>query len=166
MELAQLRALREVRDRGSIAAVAAAMRVTPSSISQQLSALQRSAGVRLTRIEGRASAMPAGERLEAFAETRSTLAIHLSVHALPDIAARLIPFYGADCPAAVVFRASWPDERIIRASLATLAEAVQDLAIERTAVIFVGEVLAAAGFRESALYSADYRRRFRGRAAE
>lgn len=53
MELAQLRALREVRDRGSIAAVAAAMRVTPSSISQQLSALQRSAGVRLTRLEGR-----------------------------------------------------------------------------------------------------------------
>jgi len=117
----------------------------------------------LTRTSGRASAMPETETLEAFAATHATLAIHLSVHVLADVAARLIPFYGADCPAVVVFRASWPDERIVRGTLESIARAVQEFPIERTAIIFVGEVLGARDFRESALYSVDYQRRFRGR---
>jgi precorrin-4/cobalt-precorrin-4 C11-methyltransferase len=116
----------------------------------------------LTRTQGRASAMPETETLEVFAATRATLAIHLSAHVLADVAARLIPFYGAACPAAVVFRASWPDERIVRAALGTITEAVQEFSIERTAIIFVGEALGARDFQESALYSADYQRRFRG----
>ena len=76
MEVAQLRALREVRDRGSIAAVAAAMHVTPSSISQQLAALQRAAGVQLTRLEGRRTVLTeAGLALAAVAvEVESALA--------------------------------------------------------------------------------------------
>ena len=108
--------------------------------------------------------MPARENLPAFAATGATLAIHLSVHVLAEVAARLTPFYGADCPAAVVFRASWPDERIVRGTLADIAEAVALEPIERTAIIFVGEVLGEEEFRESALYSVDYQRRFRGRA--
>jgi precorrin-4/cobalt-precorrin-4 C11-methyltransferase len=120
----------------------------------------------LTRTQGRASAMPETETLEAFAATRATLAIHLSVHVLADVAASLIPFYGAGCPVGVVFRASWPDERIVRATLATIADAVRELSIERTAIIFVGEALGARDFQESALYRAGYQRRFRGRAPE
>ena len=71
----------------------------------------------LTRTSGRASPMPERETLAAFAATGATLAIHLSIHALERVVAELTPFYGADCPAAVVARASWPDERIVRAPL-------------------------------------------------
>jgi precorrin-4/cobalt-precorrin-4 C11-methyltransferase len=118
----------------------------------------------LTRTSGRASAMPPREKLESFAATGATLAIHLSVHVLDRVAADLVPHYGADCPAAVVYRASWPDETIVRGTLADIAARVAALgAIERTALILVGPVLAAGDFSASALYSAAYQRRFRGR---
>jgi len=71
----------------------------------------------LTRTQGRASAMPEHEKLESFAATRTTLAIHLSIHAIERVVDELTPYYGADCPVAIVFRASWPDQRILRARL-------------------------------------------------
>jgi precorrin-4/cobalt-precorrin-4 C11-methyltransferase len=113
----------------------------------------------LTRTSGRASAMPEAETLEAFAKTGATLAIHLSVHVLADVQARLTPYYGADCPVAVVFRASWPDQRIERATLSTLNPTIGTG--ERTALILVGPALAAEGFDESRLYAGDYDRRYR-----
>ncbi len=116
----------------------------------------------LTRLPGRASAMPAGERLAAFAETGATLAIHLAIPAIETIVKELTPFYGADCPTAVVVRASWPDERIVRGTLSDIAAKVAAESIERTALVLVGRALAAEGFRDSALYDSDYRRRFRG----
>jgi precorrin-4/cobalt-precorrin-4 C11-methyltransferase len=115
----------------------------------------------LTRTSGRASAMPARETLEAFAATGATLAIHLSIHVVEAVAAALIPFYGAACPAAAVFRASWPDERMLTGDLATLPALVAEAGLERTALILVGPALAPEGFRESALYAADYDRRYR-----
>jgi precorrin-4/cobalt-precorrin-4 C11-methyltransferase len=118
----------------------------------------------LTRTGGRASPMPPRETLAAFAATGATLAIHLSIHVVADLSAELAPFYGADCPVAVVFRASWPDQRLIRATLATIAAEVDAAKIERTALILVGPALAAEDFRESALYAADYDRRFRPRS--
>ena len=75
----------------------------------------------LTRTSGRASSMPESETLEAFAATRATLAVHLSIHVIGDVVRRLVPFYGPDCPAAVVYRASWPEEQVIRGTLATIA---------------------------------------------
>jgi precorrin-4/cobalt-precorrin-4 C11-methyltransferase len=119
----------------------------------------------LTRISGRASAMPERETLAAFAATGTTLVLHLAIQALPRLVEELIPYYGADGPVAVVFRASWPDERIIRATLATIAAAVEASGIDRTATILVGPALAAEGFRDSALYSPDYVRRYRGGGA-
>lgn len=119
----------------------------------------------LTRTSGRASAMPAAEQLEAFAATGATLAIHLSIHVVEDVVTRLVPFYGADCPAVVVFRASWPEERVIRAPLGALAAAVPPQ-VARTALILVGPVLGAEGFDESRLYAADYDRRFRPQASQ
>ncbi|MDQ7775816.1 MAG: precorrin-4 C(11)-methyltransferase [Paracoccus aminovorans] len=113
----------------------------------------------LTRTSGRASAMPKGEILANFAATGATLAIHLSVHVLDRVQAELIPHYGPDCPVAVVFRASRPDQRIIRATLSTLDPGIG--AGERTALILVGPALAAEGFDESRLYAGDYDRRFR-----
>ncbi len=115
----------------------------------------------LTRISGRASAMPAGERLEDFAATGASLAIHLAIHALEDVVARLTPILGEDCPVAVVVRASWPDERVMRGTLASIAALFAAEPAERTALILVRRALAAGDFRESALYSVDYRRRFR-----
>ncbi len=77
----------------------------------------------------------------------------------------LIRFYGADCPVAVVARASWSDERILRGTLGDICEKVAADPIERTALILVGRALAAEDFRDSALYDPDYRRRFRGAGA-
>ena len=100
----------------------------------------------LTRTAGRASPMPERETLAAFAATGATLAIHLSIHALESVAAELMPFYGRDCPAAVVARASWPDEQIVRAPLGEIVEAMRESRIERTALILVGPALGARGF--------------------
>lgn len=119
----------------------------------------------LTRTPGRASAMPPAESLANFAVTGATLAIHLSIHNLARVVADLTPAYGADCPAAVVWRASWPDQRIVRATLATIEAAVAG-SMERTALIVVGQVLAAEDFAESSLYAQGYDRRFRPRDAE
>ena len=113
----------------------------------------------LTRTSGRASAMPEGETLENFARTGATLAIHLSVHVLADVVARLTPHYGADCPLAVVFRASWPDQKVVRATLGTIETAIGTG--ERSALILVGRALGAEDFDESRLYAGDYDRRYR-----
>ena len=118
----------------------------------------------LTRTPGRASKMPEGETLKNFAATGATLAIHLSIHNLETVIADLIPEYGIECPVAVVYRASWPDQKIIRATLGTLQENMTD-GIERTALILVGSALSAEGFTESCLYSTDYDRRFRPQSA-
>ncbi len=113
----------------------------------------------LTRTSGRASSMPEGETLENFARTGATLAIHLSVHVLSDVVARLTPHYGADCPVAVVFRASWPDQKVVRATLGTVETSIGDG--ERTALILVGHAIGAEEFIESRLYAGDYDRRYR-----
>jgi len=115
----------------------------------------------LTRMPGRASAMPARETLAGFAATGATLAIHLAITSIDTIATELAPFYGDDCPVAVVVRASWPEQRILRGTLADIAARVAADPIERTALVLVGRALAATEFRDSALYDPDYRRRFR-----
>ena len=117
----------------------------------------------LTRVSGRASPMPDGETLAAFGATGTTLAIHLAIHALDRVVAELTPLYGQDCPVAIVFHASWPDEKIIRGTLGDIAARFAADPVERTAIIFVGRGLGEADFRESSLYDPDYQRRFRGR---
>ncbi|MGB1207743.1 MAG: precorrin-4 C(11)-methyltransferase [Paracoccaceae bacterium] len=119
----------------------------------------------LTRTPGRASSMPDGETLANFAATGATLAIHLSIGNLARVVADLTPAYGADCPVAIVYRASWPDERIIRATLDTI-EAATPEDVQRTALILVGRALSAEGFTESCLYAPDYDRRYRPQSAD
>jgi precorrin-4/cobalt-precorrin-4 C11-methyltransferase len=132
-------------------------------LGQELTLPEVAQSVVLTRTSGRASAMPAGEDLKAFAATGATLAVHLSIHVLDKVVAELTPFYGVDCGVAVVYRATWPDEKIVRGTLATIAAEVAKAPIERTALILVGKVLGTREFRESALYDPGYQRRFRGR---
>ena len=119
----------------------------------------------LTRTPGRASSMPEGETLTNFAATGATLAIHLSIQNLATVVRDLAPAYGSDCPVAVVFRASWPDERIHRATLSTVEETLPD-GITRTALIHVGPALGATEFAESRLYAAGYDRRYRPQSAD
>jgi precorrin-4/cobalt-precorrin-4 C11-methyltransferase len=132
-----------------------------AALAQELTLPGLAQSLVLTRTSGRASAMPPGETLAAFAATGATLAIHLSVHVLERVVAELSPHYGQDCPIAIVYRASWPDERVIRGTLATITGCMGETQIERTALILVGPVLGASGFQNSALYDADYQRRFR-----
>ena len=136
-----------------------------ASIGRELTVPEVVQSVVLTRIEGRASRMPKGETLAAFATTGATLAIHLAIHALAKVVAELKPFYGEDCPVVVVAEASRPGEKIVRGTLGNIAAKIAAEPIERTALILVGRAFAAEEFRDSALYDADYRRRFRGGAA-
>ena len=89
-------------------------------LGRELTVPEIAQSVVLTRVPGRASAMPAGERLDAFAATGATLVLHLAIHAIDTVVAELTPRYGEDCPVAVVARATWPDERIVRGTLADI----------------------------------------------
>ncbi|MEM1072844.1 MAG: precorrin-4 C(11)-methyltransferase [Pseudomonadota bacterium] len=136
-----------------------------ASIGQELTLPGLSQSVVLTRTQGRASTMPSGESLENFAATGATLALHLSIGNLARIVHDLTPHYGPDCPVAVVFRASWPDEKVTRATLATIA-AELDPSISRTALILVGPAIGDKDFDESRLYAAEYDRRYRPQSAD
>ena len=142
---------------------APAFAAAASVLGRELTVPEVAQSVVLTRVSGRASKMPEGEKLVAFAATGSTMVIHLAIHALEQIVEQLTPHYGADCPVAIVAHASWPEERVLSGTLATIVAQVKAEPIERTAVIMVGRALAAEDFRDSALYDADYQRRFRGR---
>ncbi len=107
----------------------------------------------LTRTATLSTAMPSGEDLVSFGRTGATLAIHLSLANIEFIIERLTPIYGAECPVAVVYRASWPDERVLRGTLSTILELVSLAKIDRNAIIFVGRSLGQVNFGESYLYS-------------
>lgn len=113
----------------------------------------------LTRTSTNSTAMPLGEDLATLGRSQATLALHLSLGNLAQIVAELTPLYGAACPIAVVYRASWPDERVLRGTLATLEAIVAEARIDRNALVFVGRTLDARAFGESHLYSTERERR-------
>jgi precorrin-4/cobalt-precorrin-4 C11-methyltransferase len=135
-----------------------------AALGRELTVPELAQTVVLTRMPGRASRMPQAEKLSAYAATGATLAIHLAIQSLEVIIAELMPHYGAQCPIAIVARASWPDQRIVTGTLADIRQKLAAEPIERTAIILVGPALAAEEFRDSALYDANYQRRFRGSA--
>lgn len=117
----------------------------------------------LTRTSMQASPMPEGEALEQLGRSKATLAIHLSIRNLAHVERALTPHYGADCPVVVAYRITWPDQMIIRGTLATIARKVREAKLTRTALILVGPVLEAHGFRDSALYDARHEHVLRNR---
>ena len=135
-------------------------------LATELTLPEISQTVILTRTPGAASPMPAGESLSVLGASGATLAIHLSVRNIHLVVRDLTPLYGADCPVVVVYRVGWPDQRVIRGTLATIRDAVKAAKITRTALILVGRVLGAEGFSDSRLYAAEHRHvlRPRGRA--
>src|SRR5262249_56923836 len=98
----------------------------------------------------------AAEGLHGLAATGGTVVLHLEIQAINTIVAELAPIYGSDCPVAVVARATWPDERIVRGTLADIGPKLASEQIERTAIILIGRALAAQDFRDSALYDPSY----------
>jgi precorrin-4/cobalt-precorrin-4 C11-methyltransferase len=156
----QLRRLRALNIPYDVTPGVPAFAAAAAALGAELTLPGVAQSVILTRTSGRASAMPEGETLSAFAATGATLAIHLSVHVLERVVAELTPHYGADCPVAVVWRASWPDQRVVKATLETLETAI-GAEMERTALILVGHAIGAEDFDESRLYAGDYDRRYR-----
>ena len=110
----------------------------------------------VTRTGMKASAMPEGEQLEVLGKSGATLAIHLSIRNLDYIRRSLEPYYGADCPVIIAYRATWPDELYIRTTLAEMKDKVREAKITRTALVMVGKVFGDVEFRDSDLYNADY----------
>jgi precorrin-4/cobalt-precorrin-4 C11-methyltransferase len=110
----------------------------------------------LTRTAVRASPMPAGEELAALARSGATLAIHLSINNLATVVRTLAPLYGPDCPVVIAARVSWPDQAILRGTLADIRAKVKASGIARTALILVGRALAGEDFADSRLYAADH----------
>ena len=161
----QLRRLRDLNIAYDITPGVPAFAAGAAALGTELTLPSVAQSLVLTRTSGRASAMPEGETLENFAATGATLAIHLSVHVLDDVVARLTPAYGAECPVAIVWRASWPDQKIVKATLGSIIEATEG-ARGRTALILVGHALGAEDFAESCLYGADYDRRYRPQSAD
>lgn len=125
-----------------------------ATLGRELTVPEVGQTVILTRVSARSTAMPPGEELASLGATRATLVLHLAVQRIDAVVADLLPHYGADCPVAVVARASRPDELILRGTLADIAASVRAAGVVRTAVIIVGAVLGAAGFPDSHLYSA------------
>jgi precorrin-4/cobalt-precorrin-4 C11-methyltransferase len=114
----------------------------------------------LTRGEGR-TMMPPDEKLADLARHKATLCLFLSITLIRDVAEELTPAYGADCPVAVVYKASWPDQRIVWGTLADISERVKSAGLKSTSMVLVGRVLTAHDFADSRLYAADFSHGYR-----
>lgn len=126
-----------------------------AALGQELTIPEVAQSIVLTRMSMKSTGMPAGETLDNFGRTGTTLAIHLGIRALREIERQLIPHYGEDCPVAVIYRVGWPDQLIIRGTLSDIRKKVRDSKITRTALILLGPALAENnGFPDSALYDA------------
>jgi precorrin-4/cobalt-precorrin-4 C11-methyltransferase len=131
-----------------------------AALARELTLPELSQTVILTRAEGR-TPMPPGERLEELARHGATLALFLSIGLLDEVVAALTPAYGADCPVAVVHRASWPDQRIVAGTLADIRARVKEARIRTQSMILVGRVLTATDFADSRLYDPSFSHRYR-----
>ncbi len=127
-----------------------------AALGRELTLPEVSQTVILTRTAMKSSPMPEGEELAKLGASGATLAVHLSVRNLRRVVEDLVPHYGADCPVAVVYRASWPDEVIVRGTLSDIRAKVRTAKITRTALIIVGRVLGDADFTDSKLYAPDH----------
>jgi precorrin-4/cobalt-precorrin-4 C11-methyltransferase len=149
----QMRRLDELRIPWDVTPGVPAFAAAAAALRCELTIPEVAQTVILARYGKRASAIPAGEELSSLAAHRTTLVVHLGTHAIDEVVQMVVPHYGADCPAAVVARASWPDELVLRGTLATIAGLVRDAGVTRTATILVGPALGADGVHASHLYS-------------
>jgi precorrin-4/cobalt-precorrin-4 C11-methyltransferase len=114
---------------------------TAAALKTELTAPEVSQTIILTRAAGR-TPVPDGQDIDRLAQTQSTLCLFLSVEGIRDLAQKLSRHYGEDCPVGVVFRASWPDQKIICSTLKDIASKIEAENITKTAMIIVGQALA------------------------
>lgn len=151
----QIRRLRAAGIRYEIVPGVPAYAAAAAALGQELTVPEVAQSIVLTRMSMKSTSMPAGESLENFARTGTTLAIHLGIRALREIERVLVPHYGAECPVVVAYRVGWPDQMFLRGTLSDIREKVREAKITRTALIMVGPVLGEIGdITESALYDA------------
>jgi len=156
----QMRRMRELRIEYEIVPGVSSFTAAAAALGRELTLPELSQTVILTRAEGR-TAMTDGERLEELGRHGATLALFLSITLLKDVTQALIPSYGADCPVAVVHKASCPDQQIVLGTLADIRERVRAAGIRTQSMILVGRVLTAEDFASSRLYAPDFSHRFR-----
>ncbi len=131
-----------------------------AALKTELTAPEVSQTIILARTSGR-TPLPPEQELDRLAQTHATLCLFLSVHKIGEVAERLAPHYGAGCPVAVVYRASWPDQKIVRGALADIATKVDAAGIKQTAMIIVGHALERHGGPVSRLYSHQFAHGYR-----
>lgn len=131
-----------------------------AALNTELTLPEVSQTVIITRPAGR-TPVPPGEDLEELAVHGSTMCIFLGVHMIGDVAEKLMTHYPPDTPVAVVKRASWPDEEVVRGTLSDIAERVRAAGISKTAMIIVGRVLEPGDFKASKLYDAGFSHEYR-----
>lgn len=153
----QIRRLKELGIDYDITPGVPAFAASAAILGVELTLPDISQTVILTRTAMKSSAMPSGEKLEILGKSGATLAIHLSVRNLRTVCRDLIPNYGEDCPVAVIYRVTWPDQQIIRGTLADIREKVRAAKLTRTALILVGRVLDTNDATDSRLYAPDHR---------
>jgi precorrin-4/cobalt-precorrin-4 C11-methyltransferase len=152
----QMRRLRQLAIPYDVTPGVPAFAAAAAALGQELTLPGIAQSVVLTRTAVRASPMPPGESLAAFAATGATVAIHLSINNLAQVVRELTPVCGKDCPVVVLYRVSWPDQRIIRGTLGTIRAKMRAQGITRTALILVGRALEPTGFADSRLYAPDH----------
>jgi precorrin-4/cobalt-precorrin-4 C11-methyltransferase len=138
---------------------------TAAALGCELTLPEIAQTVILTRTATRSSPMPEGEALERLGAVGATLAIHLSIANLARVVRALTPLYGAGCPTIVAYRVSWPDERLIRGTLADIRDKVKEARITRTALVLVGPALGDKPAPESRLYAPGHHHLMRPRRA-
>lgn len=156
----QIRLLRELGIAFQIIPGVTAVAACAALLEAELTLPDIAQSVILTRYADKTT-MPAGEAFSSLAQHGTTMAIHLGVNHLEKIVAQLLPHYGADCPIAVVHRATWPDQDWAVGTLADIAGKVAAKGFRRTALIVVGRVLASDSFGESSLYRAGHAHLYR-----
>lgn len=133
---------------------------TAAALKQEYTLPDVSQTVIITRLEGR-TPVPEKEQLSKLAGHEATMCIFLSVHMLDNVVKELIDGgYTAETPVAIVQKASWPDQKILRGTLATIAQVVRESSIDRTAMIVVGKVLST-DYALSRLYAPEFGHMFR-----
>ncbi|WP_047710667.1 precorrin-4 C(11)-methyltransferase [Pseudomonas lactis] len=156
----QIRHLRELGIPFQIIPGVTAVAACAALLETELTLPDIAQSVILTRYADKTS-MPPGEDFDSLARHGTTMAIHLGVNHLQKIVAELLPHYGADCPIAVVHRATWPDQDWVVGTLSDIAQKVAAKGFRRTALIVVGRVLASDSFSESSLYRAGHAHLYR-----
>jgi len=156
----QMRRLEELGVEVEIVPGVSSFTAAAAALGKELTLPELSQTVILTRAEGR-TPMPEGEDLASLGQHKATLALFLSVNLLHEVQRQLIPSYGEDCPVVVVHKASWPDQQIVRGTLADIREKVKAAGIKSQSMILVGRVLTSTDFANSRLYDPSFAHRFR-----